>query len=207
MNETIIEEGLPEPVISEAGVLEEVLKANDDGTLEETEVYRDKRTGNIVTPPSLRNKNQDNTRREKCWNIYLKTVRDGNPSARAAAREAGFSENTALNIGNMAWFKEKKDKLRRSKMMNNAERNIARILNMGYTEIKKLEDGSDKEVVDKDVLKIVADMSKTIVTTLGKDMGYSSKTEVKVTALPEPILQLDAIDVTPLIEPNETAKE
>lgn len=203
MNETS-EEIKEEVIINE---VDEQLKANDDGTLEETEVYRDKRTGNIVTPPSLRNKNQDNTRREKCWNIYLKTVRDGNPSARQAAREAGFSENTALNIGNMAWFKEKKDKLRRSKMMNNAERNIARILNMGYTEIKKLEDGSDKEVVDKDVLKIVADMSKTIVTTLGKDMGYSSKTEVKVTALPEPILQLDAIDITPLIEPNETAKE
>ena len=185
------------------------LKANDDGTLEEViPDYYDKRTGNKVMHPSYRSKNQDNNRREKCWNLYLKTVRDGNPSAMWAAKEAGFSPNTAINICKMAWFKEKKDKLRRSKMMNNAERNIARIINMGYTEMKRLEDGTEKEVVDKDVLKVVADMSKMIVTTLGKDLGYSSKTEVKVETLPMPILQLDAIDVVPLIdEPNETEKE
>lgn len=79
---------------------------------------------------------------------------------------------------------------------------------MGYTEIRKLEDGTDKEVVDKDVLRVVADMSKTIVTTLGKDLGYSQKTEIKVSALPMPILELDAIETVPqLEESNETAKE
>lgn len=211
MNE-LKEEDVPEVVIGEVEIfdesIEEDLIANDDGTLNSSDVYRDKRTGNIVTHPSLRNQNQSNERREKCWNLYLKSVREGNPNGRQAARDAGFSENTAINIGNMAWFKERKDKLRRSKMMNNAERNIARILNMGYTELKTLEDGTTKEVTDKDVLRIVADMSKTIVTTLGKDLGYSSKTEVKVTSLPMPILELDAIEVLPQIEePNETAKE
>jgi hypothetical protein len=212
MNEELIE---PVEVLTEVEVerveqeIEEDLIANDDGTLSESDVYRDKRTGNIVMNPKIRAKNQDNGRREKCWNLYLKSVRDGNPNARGAAREAGFSENTAINIGNMAWFKERKDKLRRSKMMNNAERNIARILNMGYTEIRKLEDGTDKEVVDKDVLRVVADMSKTIVTTLGKDLGYSTKTEVKVEQLPTPILQLDAIDVIPpqIEESNEPVIE
>lgn len=183
--------------------VEENLKADDEGLLEE--VYRDKRTGNIVTHPKLRNKNQDNNRREACWNYYLKTIRDGNPNAKAAALHAGFSENTAMNIKKMRWFKDKNDKLRRSRMLNNAERNIARIINMGYTEMRKLEDGTVKEVVDKDVLKVVADMSKTIVTTLGKDLGYSAKTEIKVSEAPAPILQLDAIDVIApqLEEPNE----
>ncbi len=199
------EETQVEIIKEEEESVEESITGNDDGTL--NEVYRNKRTGNIVIHPKLRNKNQDNNRREACWNYYLKTVRDGNPSARAAARKAGFSENTSLNIGNMRWFKNKKDKLRRSKMMNNAEKNIARILNMGYTEMKQAEDGTEKEIVDKDVLRIVADMSKTIVTTLGKDLGYSNKTEVKVLTTPMPILELDAINPETLIDKNETVEE
>ena len=187
-------------------VVVEEEKANDDGTLEEVEVYRSK-AGNIVTPPQLRNKNQSNARRELCGELYMKTVRDGEPNARWAARQAGFAENTCLNIGNLGWFKEKKDKLRRSKMMTNAERNIARLMNIGITRLKKLEDGSSEEVFDVEKARIVADMSKLIVTTLGKDLGYSSKTEVKVTALPTPIMELEAMDITPLIENNETEKE
>jgi len=192
MQNTIEEEVVVERVEVKE-VEEPELKSNEEGYLEE--VYRDKRTGNIVTDPRIRNKNQDNSRRENCWNYYLKSVRDGNPNARQAARDAGFAENTAINIGNLAWFKEKKDKLRRSKMMNNAERNIARIINLGLTKIKTNPDGTQEEVFDADKARIVADMSKMIVTTLGKDLGYSSKTEVKVTALPTPILELDAIDV------------
>lgn len=201
MEEIIVER------VSEDDVLEE-LQGQDDGTYEE--VYRDSRSGNIVTPPHLRNKNQDNARRELCWNLYLKTIREGNPSGYKAAIGAGFSPNTAINIGSMRWFKDKKDNLRRSKMMSNAERNISRILNLGLTKIKKLEDGSEEEVFDPDKARIVADLSKLIVTTLGKDMGYSSKTEVKVTALPTPIMELDALSVAvenKLIEPNDPVIE
>jgi hypothetical protein len=204
MEETIEEQVEVEKVSNET--VEEELKANDDGTFEEVQVYRSK-AGNIVTPPQLRNKNQSNARRELCWNLYLKTVRDGNPSARQAARDAGFAENTAINIGNIKWFKDKKDKLRRSKMMSNAERNIARLMNIGITKLRNLEDGSTEEVFDVEKARIVADMSKLIVTTLGKDLGYSSKTEVKVTALPVPILELDSQDITPLIESNEPVIE
>jgi hypothetical protein len=192
-------------IVSEETVSEE-LQTNDDGTLEEVEVYRSK-AGNIVTPPKLRNQNQDNKRRDLCWEYYMKSVRDGNPNGRASALKAGFAPNTALNIGNLGWFKEKKDKLRRSKMMTNAEKNIARILNLGFTKIKKLDDGTEEEVLDLDRVKIIADMSKMIATTLGKDMGYSQKTEVKVTAMPTPIMELEAIDILPsLIEPNEVTE-
>ena len=180
-------------VVEAVEELEEALTANDDGTLEE--VYRDKRTGNIVMDPRIRSQNKDNGRRELCWTLYLKSIREGNPSASAAALAAGFSKNTSTNIRGMRWFKDRADNLRRSKMMNNAEKNIARILNMGYTELKTLEDGSTKEVVDKDVLRVVADMSKAIVTTLGKDLGYSTKTEVKVSAMPVPIMSLDLGEV------------
>lgn len=184
--------------------IEEELKTNEDGTLEEVEVYRDKRTGNIVTPPALRNKNQSNERREKCWELYIKSVRDGNPNAKQAAIQAGFSENTAINVRKLKWFKDRQDKLRRSKMMTNAEKNIARLLNLGFTKIRKLEDGGEEEVFDAEKARIVADMSKLIVTTLGKDDGWSTKSELKVTALPTPILELESVDnIVKLDELNE----
>lgn len=169
----------------------ETLQGTDEGTL--TEVYRDKRTGNIVTHPSIRSKgNVVDPRQQVCWDLYLKGWKKGMPNATQAARDAGYAENTALNIVNLTWFKEKKDKLRRSNMMSKAEKNISKILNMGFTELKVLEDGTEKEIIDKDVLRIIADMSKTIVTTLGKDLGYSTKAEVKHTVTPTPILDLTA---------------
>lgn len=198
-NETII----ATPVVEEE--FNEELKTNDDGTFEE--VYRDKRTGNIVMNPKIRSQNKDNNRREMCWNLYLKTVRDGNPNAKASALAAGFSENTAVNIRGMKWFKDRNDKLRRSKMFTNAERNIARIMNLGLTRIKKLEDGSTEEVFDAEKARIVADMSKLIVTTLGKDEGWSTKTEFKVTTLPTPIMELEAMDITPKLEESNEVTE
>lgn len=48
---------------------------------------------------------------------------------------------------------------------------------MKYSKMKII-DGEETEVIDKDVLRVVADMSKLLVTTLGKDVGYSSKTEI-----------------------------
>lgn len=159
----------------------------DDGT--EEEVYISK-VGNVVTHPSERNKNQDNSRRQLCWDYYVKSWRSGNPNAKQAALDAGFALNTAVNIGNQRWFKEKKDKLRRSTMMSNAERNYNRILNLPWSKMKLIEVGKDdegkpimeeKEEVDVDLLRVVESASKTIMTTLGKDEGYSSKTEVKGT--------------------------
>lgn len=146
----------------------------DDGSQEEVYISR---AGNVVTPPSLR-RNIDTNRQQLCWDLYIKSLRSGVPSATQAARDAGYAENTAINICNLAWFKEKKKTLRRSKMMGNAERNISRILNMNYSKIKILEDGNEEEVIDKDVLRVVADISKTVVTHLGKDEGWSTKTEV-----------------------------
>lgn len=171
----------------------EELEGNDEGTF--TEVYRDKRSGNIVTHPKLRSKGSlPDPRQQVCWDLYLKGWKAGRPSATQAARDAGYAENTAINICNLTWFKEKKDKLRRSNALGYAEKNIIKILRLGLTRIKKLENGDEEEVFDPDKARIVADMSKLIVTTLGKDMGYSSKTEVKHTVNPVPILDLGNID-------------
>lgn len=148
----------------------------DDGSQEEVYISR---AGNIVTHPKERGLSRfDGERRQLCWDLYVKSVRNGAPNARGAAIAAGFSENTAINIGNQRWFKEKKDKLRKSTMLSKAEKNLSKMLNLDYSKMKIHEDGTEEEIVDKDLLRVVYDVSKTVVTHLGKDEGWSTKTEV-----------------------------
>jgi hypothetical protein len=146
---------------------------NEEGEYEEKPLPMD---------PKLRSKgkvNEENYKRQQlCWELYVKSFRNGTPNAREAAKRAGYSPNSAVNITNFKWFKERKDKLRRSMMMTKAEKNLSRMLNVDYSRMELLPDGTEKEVIDKDIMRVVADISKTIVTTLGKDKGYSTKTEV-----------------------------
>ena len=204
MEETIQVE--PEIISSEELSEEEVYyKTQEDGSL--VEEYRDKRTGNVVMNPSIRASSRtDSARRERCWDYYIQSVREGNPNARGSARQAGFSENTSLNIRNMRWFKDRLGKLRESKMMSNSERNLARFVNMSVTKLKKLEDGSSEEVFDVEKAKLVADISKFILTTLGKDK-YSTKTEIKVAALPTPIMELESKVIEVALEQNKIDEE
>ena len=129
----------------------------DDGTIEEVYISR---AGNIVTDPKLRNSTggeASQNRRDKCWEEYVKTWRAGVPSARKAANLAGYSPNTAMNMSKMKWFKDKKDKLRRSSMMTNAERNLSRVLRMDYSKMKLMEDGTEEEEVDIDWAEVSGD--------------------------------------------------
>lgn len=149
--------------------VEEEMESNDEGLL----------VPNTIDP-KIRSKTgrQRDPRSELAWEFYVKSWREGKPNAKQAGLNAGYAYNTAVNLSNFKWFKDKKDKLRRSNMLTKAERNLSRMLNLDYSKIKVLADGTEEETIDRDVLRVVADVSKTIVTTLGKDMGYSTKTEI-----------------------------
>jgi hypothetical protein len=114
-------------------------------------------------------------RQAVCWEIFLKGWVNGDQNAAGAARQAGYSETTASNITNQLWFKEKFIKLKRKDMLSKAERNLDRILDIDYT---KLDEITGKEGIDIDKAKLVADISKMMATTLGKDEGYSTKSTV-----------------------------
>jgi len=146
----------------------------DDGSIETVYISR---AGNIVTPPAER-RNIDTNRQQLCWDLYIKSLRDGNPSATQAARDAGFAPNSALNVTNQHWFRERKKKLKRASIGGKAERNLSRGLDVQWSKMKLLEDGNKEEVIDKDLFRTVMDVSKYISSTLLKDEGYSTKTEV-----------------------------
>ncbi len=146
----------------------------DDGSQEEVYISR---AGNIVTPPALR-RNIDTNRQQLCWDLYIKSIRDGNPSAQQAARDAGFAPNSVLNITNQKWFKDRKKRLGKSIMVQKAERNLKRGLDVQWSKMKMLDSGEMEEVIDKDIFRTVIDVSKYITSNLAKDEGYSTKTEI-----------------------------
>lgn len=160
--------------LTEADYENTKLITQDDGT--QVEVYIS-RAGNVVTPPALR-RNIDTNRQQLCWDLYVKSIRDGDPSAQEAAKKAGFAPNTVLNITNQKWFKDRKKRLGRSRMVQKAERNLSRGLNVQWSKMKLLEDGTEVEEIDKDIFRTVIDVSKYVTSTLAKDEGYSTKTEI-----------------------------
>lgn len=98
----------------------------------------------------------------------------GQQNAKQAALTAGYSETTAANITNLGWFKEKFQRLKRKDFLSKAERNLEKFLDLDYSKLDDL----GNEVVDIDKARLVADMTKLTVTTLGKDEGYSSKSQI-----------------------------
>lgn len=121
------------------------------------------------TNPNGANGTTSDPREQTCWDIYVKNLTNGIDNAYASAIEAKYSEDSARNITMRDWFKERLRKLKRKEMLSKAERNLDKTLDLNTLNEKGLEDAQ--------LLKIKVDVSKTIVTTLGKDEGYSTRTE------------------------------
>lgn len=126
-----------------------------------------------MTNPYGANGTTSDPREQVMWDIYVKNLTKGIDNAYKAAVEAGYEVSHAKNITLAGWFQERRDKLKRKDMLSKAERNLDKVLDFPMEDV----DGK----IATDVAKIVVDVSKTLVTTLGKDKGYSSKTETDLT--------------------------
>jgi len=119
--------------------------------------------------PNGANGTQSDPREEVMWDIYVRNLAQGKENAYEAAKEAGYEESTSKQITVRSWFLERKAKLKRKEMFSKAERNLDKVLDL---------DTLDKEGnTSPQLLKIKTDVSTTIVKTLGKDEGYSDRTE------------------------------
>lgn len=102
------------------------------------------------------------------WDNYLDPRMDAFGNAAASAIAAGYSETYSRNITGQRFFKER---MRRMNMLSRAEKVLKRTL------IMKTEDPTTgKEQAD--LLRIQVDVAKHITKTLGKDEGYSERTEL-----------------------------
>ena len=119
--------------------------------------------------PNGANNSTSDPREQLMWNFYVEKLSKGIENAYQSAIEAGYEDSTARQITVRSWFLERKSKLRRKDMLSKAERNLNKALD--YT----IE--NDEGKIMPEIAKIVIDVSKTIVSTLGKDDGYSNRVE------------------------------
>jgi len=109
--------------------------------------------------PNNANQYQLDPRQKLCWDYYINPKSETFSNALKSALKAGYEPKTANQITTEKWFIER---VRRMNLLGKAERNLNDILDL------PLEDKTN----------IVLDASKFIAKTLGKDEGYSERTEM-----------------------------
>lgn len=123
--------------------------------------------------PNGANQYQLDPRQLTCWNFYVDPRSETFGNAKQSAIKAGYEEDYADQITTSDWFK---GKLRRMNMLAKGEKVLDETLD--YIAIN--EEGK----IDAAIGRLKLDAAKVVVTTLGKDEGYSSKFEIE-TKLPD----------------------
>lgn len=117
----------------------------------------------IITNPNGANGSVSDPREQVMWDLYVKNNLE---NAYKCAIEAGYEEDTAKQITVRRWFIERTDRLRRKDMLSKAEKVLDKTLSYS-TE-------NDEGKVMPDILRIQTDVAKHVVSTLGKNEGYSN---------------------------------
>lgn len=106
-------------------------------------------------------------RQKKTWDFYINPKSETYGNARASAIKAGYTDLTANTVTLKEWFKKK---LRRINLLSKAEKVLNKTLDM--------ETMGDNGKEQADLLRVQNDAAKFVAKTLGKDEGYSERTEV-----------------------------
>lgn len=113
-------------------------------------------------------------RQKLCWDLYVNPKSQYFGNAYQAAQAVGYEENTAAVITTQTWFKEK---LRRLNMLSKSEKVLDEMLEMPVEQVKVVGE-SGVVVVDPSLVKIKQDTAKFLAERLGKDEGYSTRSEL-----------------------------
>lgn len=130
------------------------------------------------TNPNGANQYHIDPRQKKCWDYYIdprsKTFSNGYRSA----IKAGYTKGTAMMITTMPWFL---GKLRRLELLPKSEKVLEEMLDMPVEVLKVEGYGDDRQEVVKtepSLIKIKQDTAKFLAERLGKDEGYSLRSEL-----------------------------
>lgn len=116
---------------------------------------------------NLSNEYMMSARRLKCWDNYINPKSKTWGNAYRSALDAGYTNETSQSIGQANWFK---NRMRRLGLLNKSEQVLEKTLTMDTTD----ETGREKA----DLVRVQADTAKFIAKTLGKDEGYTERSEV-----------------------------
>lgn len=130
----------------------------------------------MATNPNGANQYVLDPRQKLCWELYTNPKSETFGNAYQSAQKAGYEESTASQITTETWFLEK---LRRLNLLSKAERVLDETLEMSDIEIT--EEGLQKR--NPALTKIKQDTAKFLAERIGKNEGYSTKTEIEGNAL------------------------
>jgi hypothetical protein len=177
-DEEVIIDTVTKEDLTELKAIEQSIIESEQDSEEEPTKYND--LGELVpvkTPARSGGGFHVDSRQQVCWDYYVETVMVGQPNIYQSALKAGYTESSAECVHKAKWFKDRKKKFKRSTMLSQAEKNLLNILKMPYM-VQKQKNGEPYMEVDTDVLRIIVDVSKAVVKSLGKDEGYSDRSEV-----------------------------
>ena len=127
----------------------------------------------VETNPNGANGTTSDPREQVMWDFYVESITKGVVNAYESAIKAGYSQSHSENITLQGWFKGRLEELERKDLLSDAEKVLKKTLKYKTDEID--ENGNEK--IKTDLLRVQVDASKHITSTLGKDKGYSTRTE------------------------------
>lgn len=133
----------------------------------------------MVTNPNGANGTTSDPREQITWDIYVLNLSQGIDNAYESAIEGGYAEDSARNVTMRDWFKERLGKLKRKDMFSKAEKVLDKTLTY--------EPVNEEGKIDTALLRVQTDVAKHVTLTLGKNDGYTTKTENDITSLGEKI--------------------
>lgn len=119
------------------------------------------------TNPNGANQYQLDPRQKLCWDFYVNPTSETFGNGTQSAIKAKYTPDYADQITTVDWFK---GKVRRLNMLSKGEKVLDETLD--YIAV------DDKGKVDAGIARIKLDAAKVVVTTLGKEEGYSTRTEL-----------------------------
>lgn len=136
-------------------------------------------------------------RKATCWKYYTDPKSDTFGNGRGSALKAGYAPSYANVITTEPWFKHKLLKLN---LVSKAEKALDKALDMETANAEGFEQA--------DLMRVQTDVAKFIAKTLGKDEGYSERTEL-TGKNGEAIVFMPAelMDKYGLSEPEKTVEE
>lgn len=119
----------------------------------------------------------DTDLQQRMWDFYVQSVIAGVPRIKESGVRAGYTEESAEKIGTQKWFKDRKKKLDRMGMLSDAEQNLKKLLNTNFI-VQKTVKGEKVLEFDPEIARIVYSVSDKVTKALGKDEGWSERSEV-----------------------------
>lgn len=106
-------------------------------------------------------------RQKLCWDYYINPKSPTFGNGYKSGLKAGYTQKTSSVVTTQDWFKKK---LIRLNLLSKAEKVLNKTLDM--------ETADDSGRQQADLLRIQNDTAKFVAKTLGKEEGYSERTEL-----------------------------